>query len=156
MYVALKYIHILSAIIMIGTTAANGLIEVRAFRREDAQLSAFTMEIVMLFNHVFMLPSLIILPASGLLLALDAGFPLNSPWLLYSILLVIGLWAAFIIGHGMEKRMSRLAAASAKRGEKLPAGYYQIFNRGKWVGIFATVAALLILYMMIAKRPPFM
>lgn len=156
MYIMLKYIHVLTAIIMIGTTVVNGLIELRTFWRKDSEFSAFSLEIVMLLNNILMLPSLIILPLSGLLLALYVGYPLHSPWLLYSMILAVALLIAFVIGYGMEKRMAQLARKSTEHGEPLNSNYYKVFHRAKWVGMFASIASLTVLYMMIAKRLPFM
>lgn len=155
MYIWLKYIHILSAMIMIGTTAVNGVLELRSTHRQEAKLSAFTMEVVKLLNFALMLPSLILLPVSGLLLASEAGYSLKAPWLMYSIMLMFALWAAFITGHFVETQMGKFAAKSAEKEEALAAGYFRFARYGTWIGTLATIAALISLYMMVAKRPPF-
>lgn len=155
MYITLKFIHILAATIMVGTTAANGILEMRASRRNEAQFSAFSLGSVMVMNYLLMIPSLVVLPLSGILLALKVGFPLDQPWLAYSIFFTGVLWGAFLIGIYMEWSMKRLATESADENAPLPEKYHWIAKRATLVGFSATGTSLATLYMMIAKQPLF-
>lgn len=92
----LLYLHVLGAMVWIGGGASLSLIGLRARRQRDrAAVTAFAHILGYVGVRAFM-PSLLIVLATGLAMALDgAGWSLSRPW----ILIGLGLFLiAFLIG----------------------------------------------------------
>ena len=159
-FIILKYIHILSAIIMTGASIVNGAIEMRAMLRKDINTLAFSMETVEFLNRYLVFPGLVMLPLSGILLALVARYSFTAPWILYSLILMVLLFVAFFTGGRVENELGGLAKnglLSGKEGADLSASerYKQVTRRISTIGGIASLMILIVLYMMITKRLPF-
>ena len=144
---------------MVGASLANGTMELRAMWRKDAGNFAFSMELVGFFNRYLVFPGLVMLPLSGVLLALTARYSLTSPWILYSIILAVLLFIPFFTGYKMESALGQLAkdAVTQQLDESWvdSVQFKRASRKMLMIGGWAAPIIFIVLYMMIAKRLPF-
>ena len=150
-YLLLKYVHILSSALLFGTglgTAFHGFL---AFRTQDPRVVAAVGRSVVLADWLFTAPSVVIQPATGLTMALLAGFPLTQGWLLFSIALYILVGACWLPVVWLQIRLRRMAEESLKSGDPLPPRYFRYLRLWFILGWPAFTAVLAIFYLMVFK-----
>lgn len=151
LYFAVKYLHLLGAIVILGTGTGIAFFMLMAHRSGDAAFIAKTAEIVVIADMVFTLTAVLLQPVSGGLLMWLSSTSLTDAWILASLALyaVAGLfWVPVIF---MQIEMRDLARAALAANASLPPRYFALFRRWFLFGIpgFGSVAA--ILWLMIAK-----
>jgi len=152
MFELLKVAHIVAVSMMVGATLCNGLLHMIVIRENSSRSAAITLSNIMAVNRAIMAPAFVGIVASGVAMALQAGFPFSDFWLLTSILLTVGLIAGFVGGCVLETRLEYLAiSASAHDEEALPARYMAVARRAMPIGAAAAIASLAVIYLMIAK-----
>jgi uncharacterized membrane protein len=95
--------------------------------------------------------AVIIQPASGIALALMAGYPLSSPWLLLSIALYLLVGACWLPVVWLQIWMRDLAVTAAATSSPLPAEYQKYYRWWFALGWPAFIGVLAIFYLMVAK-----
>ena len=80
-----------------------------------------------------------------------AGFPMSTPWLVWSMWLYALAIACWLPVVWLQMRLRDVAAAADRAGQPLPRAYWRYF--GWWValGIPAFFAFLAIFYLMVSK-----
>ena len=150
-YLLLKYIHILSSTLLFGTglgTAFHGFL---AFRTENPRVVAAVGRSVVLADWLFTAPAVVIQPATGVTMALLAGIPLLSGWLLLSIALYILVGACWLPVVWLQIQLRRIAKESLYSGSPLPPRYYRYLSFWFVLGWPAFLAVLAIFYLMVFK-----
>lgn len=151
LYFAVKYLHVLGAVVILGTGTGIAFFMLMAHRSGDAAFIAKTAEIVVIADMVFTLTAVLLQPVSGGLLMWLSSTALTDAWIMASLVLyaVAGLfWVPVIF---MQMEMRDLARAAIAANASLPPRYFALFRRWFLFGIpgFGSVAA--ILWLMIAK-----
>jgi uncharacterized membrane protein len=90
-------------------------------------------------------------PASGLLLAHMAGWPLSTPWLAISLGLFVFAGLCWLPVVWLQLRMAELARRSSERQEELPPLFWHYARWWERLGYPAFIAMLLIFYLMVNK-----
>ena len=116
---ALKTIHILASMLFFGTGLGSVYYKMRADGSGDIKVIAWCQRGIVLADWLFTVPSAVVLPVTGLWMAVARDIPLTEGWVLYGVLgyTVAGLtWlpAAFL-----QIRMRDLAEAALESGEPL-------------------------------------
>lgn len=86
-YMIVKTLHVISATILFGTGIGIAFFKWIVDRSGDVAAIRVVSERVVIADWVFTAPAIIVQLASGLYLALSAGFPLTHGWLSCAILL---------------------------------------------------------------------
>lgn len=150
-YFALKYLHVLGAIVLLGTGSGIAFFMLMAHRSGDAAHVFRTARTVVFADFVFTATAVIAQPVTGLLLASYVGIPLTQGWLMLSLVLyaVAGLFWLPVVW--MQMRMRDLAGQASRDSAALPPAYHRLFRLWFVFGFpgFGSVAA--ILWLMIAK-----
>ncbi len=150
-YLVLKYLHVLGAVVLLGTGSGIAFFMLMAHRGGDAGHIFHTARTVVLADVLFTATAVAAQPITGYLLARETNWPLTESWLTASLLLygVAGLFWLPVVW--MQRRMRDLASAAAANSEPLPADYHRLFRLWFWFGFpgFGSVAA--IVWLMIAK-----
>src|SRR5579872_3367447 len=119
-YFAVKYLHVLGAMVILGTGAGIAFFMLMAHRSRDASFIARTASVVVIADMLFTLSAVILQPISGAaLMALSATSPAER-WLLVSLLLygVAGLfWIPVVF---MQIEMRNLASIAVEKVQPLP------------------------------------
>ncbi|WP_456412886.1 DUF2269 family protein [Thiolapillus sp.] len=150
-YLALKYLHILSMVLLFGTGLGSAFYKWMADRSGDLAHIATTNRHVVLADWMFTTPAIIVQPLSGLGLLYLLGLPLNTPWTSISLALYILAGACWLPVVWLQIRMRNLARTALVENQPLPAQYWQYARFWFWLGVPAFTAMLLIVFLMIFK-----
>jgi uncharacterized membrane protein len=150
-YLWVKWLHIVSSTVLFGTGFGIAFFFVRAQRTGNVAFIASVGRDVVLADAVFTATAVVIQPASGIALALIAGYPLSSPWLLLSVALYFVVGACWLPVVWLQIRMRDLAVAAATSSSPLPVEYKQYYRWWFALGWPALIGVLVIFYMMVAK-----
>jgi uncharacterized membrane protein len=152
-YLALKYLHVIGAAVLLGTGAGIAFFMLLAHLTKDAPVVAAVARIVVRADFVFTATAVIAQPLTGWLLARSVGYSLWEPWIFWSIVLYLITGAFWLPVVWMQMRMRDLATEAAQRHQSLPARYHRLFRLWFCFGFPAFGAVLAIFWLMIAKPP---
>jgi uncharacterized membrane protein len=151
LYFTIKYLHVLGAIVILGTGMGIAFFMLMAHRSRDPFLIAHIAAIVVIADMLFTLTAVLAQPVTGYLLMLLSSTSFTERWLLTSLGLyaVAGLfWVPVIF---MQIEMRDLARAAAAKEEPLQLRYFFLFRRWWLFGIPGFGSVMAILWLMIAK-----
>lgn len=151
MYETLKWLHILSSVVMVGTGFGSAFYLFMANRSSNVQAQAVVCKLVVRADWWFTTPAVIFQPLSGLALAHVAGWPLDTRWLLwtYALYALAGLcWVPVV---WLQIRMHKLAEQAAASGTEMPAQYWRYARYWERLGYPAFIAMLVVYWLMVSR-----
>ncbi|WP_158668700.1 DUF2269 family protein [Bradyrhizobium guangdongense] len=151
LYLLVKYLHVLGAIVILGTGTGIAFFMLMAHRTHDAEFIARTASVVVVADAIFTLSAVIFQPVSGGLLMMLSATSITEHWLLASLALyaIAGLfWIPVVF---MQIEMRDLARKAADQRTALPERYFILFRRWFAFGFPGFGATMVILWLMIAK-----
>ena len=151
LYLAIEYLHVLGAIVILGTGTGIAFFTLMAHRSRDAAFIARTAEVVVIADFIFTLSAVMLQPVTGGVLMMLSSTAVSEGWLATSLGLyaVAGLfWVPVIF---MQMEMRDLARVAAENDRPLPPRYLVLFHRWFLYGIPGFGSVMIILYLMIAK-----
>jgi uncharacterized membrane protein len=151
LYFLVKYLHVLGAIVLLGTGSGIAFFMLMAHRSGDAAFIARTAATVVFADMLFTLTAVLLQPLSGGLLMMLSSTDFTERWLMSSLGLyaVAGLfWVPVIF---MQIEMRDLARVAAAQSQPLPPRYFALFRRWMLFGIPGFGSVMIILWLMIAK-----
>ena len=151
LYLIVRFLHILGAIMLLGTGVGIAFFMLMAHRSGDAGHIFRTAKTVVLADFLFTATAVVAQPVTGVWLALELGLPLGEPWLLISLTLYVVAGAFWLPVLWMQRRMRDLAAAAMRRGTPLGDDYRRLFRLWFLFGFPGFGAVVAILWLMIAK-----
>jgi uncharacterized membrane protein len=154
LYFIVKYLHVLGAIVILGTGTGIAFFMLMAHRSRDPAFIARTAAIVVIADLLFTLSAVLLQPVTGGLLMMLSSTALSERWLVISLALyaVAGLfWIPVIF---MQIEMRDLARMADAKGQPLPPRYLALFRRWVLFGVPGFGSVMMILWLMIA-RPQF-
>lgn len=151
LYLVVKFLHVLGAIVLLGTGVGIAFFMLMAHRSGDAGHIFRTAKTVVLADFLFTATAVVAQPVTGVWLALELGLPLSEPWLLISLTLYVVAGAFWLPVLWMQRRMRDLAAAAMRRGMPLGDDYRRLFRLWFLFGFPGFGAVIAILWLMIAK-----
>ena len=151
LYFFVKYLHVLGAIVILGTGTGIAFFMLMAHRSGDAAFIARTASIVVIADMVFTLTAVLLQPVTGGLLMMLSSTGFTELWISASL----GLYAAaglfWVPVIFMQIEMRDLARAAAAGNAALPPRYFALFRRWFLFGIPGFGSVMLILWLMITK-----
>ncbi len=150
-YLTIKWIHILSATVIVGVGFATAFYKWMADRSGNVRTIVDVSGFVILADWWFTTPAIVIQPLSGLYLASHAGFPMTSGWVAWSLLLYVLTGALWIPVVFLQYRMHRLAVDALNKGAGLPLEYGHRARQWFWLGVPAFGAMLGVYALMVFK-----
>jgi uncharacterized membrane protein len=151
LYFVVKYLHVLGAIVILGTGTGIAFFMLMAHRSGDAAFIARTAATVVIADMLFTLTAVLLQPVTGGLLMALTATTFAERWLVASLGLyaVAGLfWIPVIF---MQIEMRDLAQVAAAQQQPLPPRYFVLFRRWFAFGIPGFGSVMMILWLMIAK-----
>ena len=151
LYFLVKYLHVLGAIVILGTGTGIAFFMLMAHRTHDVAFIARTASVVVIADAIFTLSAVILQPLSGGLLMMLSATAITERWILASLALyaIAGLfWIPVVF---MQIEMRDLAHKAAEQHAVLPERYFILFRRWFAFGFPGFGATMLILWLMIAK-----
>lgn len=153
-YLLLKWLHILSSVLLVGTGFGTAYFFYFTRCSGNLQAIATVARLVVRADWWFTTPAAVVQPVTGIALAQLAGWPLTTPWIAASLALYLLAGACWLPVVVLQIRMSALAQASAQRGDALPAQFERMARQWQWLGYPAFVAMIVVFWLMVA-RPQF-
>jgi uncharacterized membrane protein len=150
-YLVLKYLHIVGATILFGTGLGIAFFLFLAVRSRDVVSIAATLRTVVLADFLFTAPAVIAQLVTGTLLAVIAGIPLTTRWIVVSLALYVLVGICWLPVVAIQIRMKRLAEAAAAVGGPLPPEFDRLYRVWFTLGWPAFLGVLVILALMIFK-----
>jgi len=150
-YLFLKYLHILSMVLLFGTGLGSAFYKWMADRSQNIEHMAIVNRHVVLADWIFTTPTVIFQPISGLLLASLTGIPLTTFWISASLALYILAGICWIPVVWLQIRMSKLANAANKNQQPLTDDYWRYARTWFWLGVPAFISMVLVVFLMVFR-----
>nr|WP_298110091.1 DUF2269 domain-containing protein [uncultured Pseudomonas sp.] len=151
LYLSLKWLHILSATILVGVGFGTAFYKWMIDRSGDVRVIAYTSRLVVLADWLFTTPAIILQPLTGLWMLHLVGYSLSSPWIAWTLLLYALAGVCWLPVVWLQYRMRALALAALATEQALPARYWRYTRTWFWLGIPAFAAMLAIYALMVFK-----
>jgi uncharacterized membrane protein len=151
LYLCLKWLHVLSSVVLVGTGFGSAFYMYFTHRSGDVAAQAVVARLVVRADWWFTTPTVAVQPATGLAMAHLAGLPLSTPWLSLSIGLFLLSGLCWLPVVWLQLRMADMAREAVRAGTPLPATYARYMRRWEALGYPAFVAMLGVFYLMVAK-----
>lgn len=145
-YLLLKWLHVLSALVSVGANVTYGVWIGRASSKPE--FLPFTLKSIKQIDDRIANPMYGLLLITGLLMVLTVKLPLTTPWLLtalilYALVVLIGLL-------GYTPTLKRQIAVLESDGFQ-SEGYRALARRGSRLGMLLAVIVISIIFLMVVK-----
>jgi len=150
-YFLLKWVHILSAILLFGTGLGSAFYKFMTTRTGDIRAIAVTDRLVVLADWLFTTPTIIIQPLTGLAMVWLTGTALSTPWIAASFGLYFLAGACWLPVVWLQIRMRRMAAHATAASAPLPDAYRRYARIWFWLGVPAFIAMIAVVGLMVYK-----
>jgi uncharacterized membrane protein len=151
LYLWIKWLHVVSSTVLFGTGAGIAFFFLRAQRTGDVRIIATVANDVVLADTIFTATAVVVQPVTGIALALMAGYPLTTPWIVVSMALYILIGCCWLPVVWLQIRMRNLARLAASTGLSLSSEYLRYCRWWFALGWPAFIGVLAISYLMVAK-----
>jgi len=146
LYLILKFLHVLLAIIAIGFNASYPIWLTRA--QSEPEHALYVLRGIKVLDDRFANPAYALLLVLGLAMTFMAGIPLSTFWIaaalvLYVLLIVGGL---LVYSPTLKGQIAALEASGPTSPE-----YGRLSQRGTVVGILLAVDVVIIVFLMVVK-----
>lgn len=151
LYLLVEYVHVLGAVVILGTGTGIAFFLLMAHRSRDVAFIAKTAEVVVLADFVFTLSAVLLQPVTGGLMMWLSSTSIAEGWLTAALALyaLAGLfWVPVVF---MQIEMRDLARIAVTGGTPLPPRYHALYRRWFLFGIPGFGAVMTILWLMLAK-----
>lgn len=151
MYLWVKWLHILSSTLLMGTGLGIAFFMWVAHLRGDVRTIAATARTVVMADACFTAPAVVVQLLSGLWLVSALGLPLSTFWVRTALLLFVAIGACWLPVLWLQKRARDLAIRAVADGSALPPAYHQVMWWWFVLGWPAFIAVILIFWLMVMK-----
>lgn len=151
LYLTLKWLHILSSVVLVGTGLGSAYYMFFANRSRDLTAQAVVTRLVVQADWWFTTPTVLLQPATGLAMVHLAGFPLSTPWIAASLVLYAVAGLCWLPVVWLQIRMRALAQQAVEAGTPLPDLYWRYARWWERLGYPAFAAMVVVFYLMVAK-----
>jgi len=150
-FLALKFVHIVSAAVLFGTGLGTAFQMWTADRTCDARVVAAVAANVARADLYFTTPAILIQPLTGLSLIYSEGIDPFTSWLVVAYALYALAGACWLPVVWIQIRLRNLARDANTRTALLPAEYHRLMRIWFVLGWPAFLAVLVIFWLMVEK-----
>lgn len=155
-YLILKYIHIVSSVLLVGTGFGSAYYLFFANRkagdgRISVEVQAAVSRLVVKADWWFTTPTVIIQPVTGFAMIYLAGYPLTTPWIVLSLALYLLAGACWLPVVWLQVRMAKIADQMHRQQCSMPALYDTYRRWWEALGYPAFIAMAGVFYLMVSK-----
>jgi len=151
LYLAIKFVHIIGAAVLLGTGAGIAFFMLMAHLNGKPAVIAAVARIVVIADFLFTATAIVAQPITGVLLARFVGYSLLEGWIVLSIILYVLTGAFWLPVVWMQMRMRDLATAATRNDASLPPAYHRLFWLWFVFGFPAFGAVAAVFWLMIAR-----
>src|ERR1035437_10196324 len=123
-FLALKWIHILSATVLFGTGIGIAFFKWITDRSKDVRAIRIVNERTVLADWVFTTPAVILQPITGFGLVFHGGYTMNAGWMIYATCLYLFAGCCWLPVVWLQIRMREMSRAADKENAPLPQRYW--------------------------------
>ena len=150
-YLFLKYLHLLSLVILVGTGLGSAWYKWMGDRSDDLAGIARINTLVVQADWIFTTPAIILQPLTGLGMMHVLGLPLGSSWITASLFLYGLAAACWLPVVWLQIRMRDLSRAALAANQPLPERYQYYARYWFWLGVPAFLCMVAIILLMVFK-----
>lgn len=150
-YLALKTLHIVSSVLLVGTGFGTAYYMYFANRSGSLPAQAVVARLVVRADLWFTTPAVLIQPLTGWWMAREAGWALSTPWIAAALALYALAGLCWLPVVWLQARMAGLAADAQAQGQALPTRYWRMARWWEALGYPAFVAMALVFGLMVFK-----
>lgn len=150
-YLVLKFLHVVGAMVILGTGAGIAFFMLMAHLSRDAAFVARTAGVVVVADMIFTASAVVAQPVTGYFLIRETGLSITNGWIVVSLALYAVAGVFWLPVVWMQMRMRDLAQTAATLGEALPAAYHRLFRWWFAFGFPGFGAVMAIVWLMIAR-----
>ncbi len=149
-FLFLKWIHILSAMLLLGAGVGSAFILWRANREGNIHAIRFALKYSILADWLFTAPPIALLTATGFLMMRINGTAFSEPWIWGSLVLFVFAGMCWLPAAVLQYWM-KLAADQADDTSRLSERFWRYERLWLYLGVAAFPAVIAILTLMIFK-----
>jgi uncharacterized membrane protein len=150
-YLTLKWIHILSAILLFGTGLGSAFYKFFTDRSGDIRAIAVTNRLVVFADWLITTPTIIIQPISGFWMLYLLNYQTIPEWIWLSLALYLLAGACWLPVVVLQIRMRDMARQSVATGQPLSDDYWRMARTWFWLGVPAFIAMVAVVWLMVFK-----
>lgn len=150
-YLALKYVHLLSAAVLLGTGAGIAYFMLSAHLSRNLEALRVVTRHVIRADWLFTATAVVAQPLTGVAMMLERGWSLRSEWFLWTALLYLAVGACWIPVVVLQYRLARFAR-EVSCYDALGADYRRALRWWIALGVPA-FAMVLALYALMVFKP---
>lgn len=150
-YLTLKFLHVIGAVVILGTGTGIAFFMLMAHLSRDAAFIARTAGVVVLADMLFTATAVVIQPITGYLLMRELAIPFTEGWLALSLGLYVLAGVFWLPVVWIQARMRDLARQAVAGGTQLPQQYHRLFRIWFIFGFPGFGSVVAIVWLMIAK-----
>jgi uncharacterized membrane protein len=154
-YLAVKYIHIVSAVFLLGFGMGSYLYFISANRTKSPLIISSIGRMVIWFDAWITTTSGVVQLGTGLALSYLTGQPLTSGWLLYSVSLFLIVGSVWLPVLYLQKRIQKLAHDDIGQTVISPDLHRKLYRLWFWMGVAGFAGMFLVLLAMVTKMTLF-
>lgn len=151
-YLWLKWLHVLSAVVLFGTGLGTALQMWLAHLHRDPRAIAVVARNVVLVDWLFTATSGAVQPVSGALLVTLSGIDPFESWLVASYLLYAVAAVCWFPVVWLQTRVRDIAADAVRHETQLPPEYDRYMRAWFWLG-WPAFSSLLAIFALMVMRP---
>lgn len=152
LYLAIKTLHIMSSVLLVGTGFGTAFYLFFANRTRCVPAIATVSRLVVRADLWFTTPAVVFQPLSGMWLAHTAGWPWSTPWIVAAIGLYLVAGVCWLPVVWLQLEMAKIAASADTLGvTALPQQYWRYARYWEWLGYPAFVAMATVYWLMVFK-----
>lgn len=146
----LKWIHILSAVLILGTGLGSAFYLWRAHKERNLAAIRFALRNVILADWLFTVSPIVLLPVTGVLMMNLKGYAFTDLWLWLSLVCFVVAGLCWMVAYVLQFIMRAMADRVADI-DSLPESYWRYQRLWFWLGVAAFPAVIAIFTLMIFK-----
>lgn len=150
-YLVLKWLHVVGATVLFGTGIGTAFHFWHTLRTGSVAAIAASARATVLADWLFTLVSGVLQPVTGVLLALAAGYPLSSTWIVASVALYVVAGACWVPVVFIQLRIRAIAERCERENSAPGAQFDSLARRWFYLGWPAFIALAIVLWLMVAR-----
>jgi uncharacterized membrane protein len=150
-YLIVKWLHVLSSVVLAGTGFGSAFYMFFANRIGSLPAQHVVTRLVVRADWWFTTPTVVLQPLTGLVLLHLAGWPLTTPWIQCSLVLFFCAGACWLPVVWLQIRMATMARAAVASSTPLPGRYWIYAAWWERLGYPAFTAMVVVFFLMVTK-----
>jgi uncharacterized membrane protein len=150
-YFLLKWLHILSSVVLVGTGFGSAFYFFVTNRSKDIHAIAIITRWVVRADWYFTTPTIVIQPLTGVAMVLLLDYQWQEAWLWLTLLLYIIAGMCWLPVVWIQIKMRDMAAYAFHSGHDLPTSYWRLEKIWCALGVPAFLAMMLVYWLMISR-----